>query len=67
MDNWITFWKYICLIGFGSYIISVLFIIPFGARDIFRLFKELGRNRDSKGTRKKIQDTRYKIQDTRYK
>ena len=49
MDNWITFWKYICLIGFGSYIISVLFIIPFGARDILRLFKELGKNNDSKG------------------
>ncbi len=47
MDNWIIFWKYICFIGFGSYIISVLFIIPFGARDILRLFKELGKNRDS--------------------
>ncbi|MCD4770262.1 MAG: hypothetical protein K8R35_08855 [Bacteroidales bacterium] len=51
MDNWITFWEYTCLIAFGSYIISVLFIIPFGARDILRLFKELGKTRDSRGTR----------------
>ena len=48
IDFFITFWKIICFIGFGSFILTVIIIIPFGAKDIFHLFRFLGRNRDEK-------------------
>ena len=41
MQFWITFWKYLCIIAIGSYVITVLVIIPLGGRDIFRLFRTL--------------------------
>ena len=48
MENWIIFWKAVCIIGFSSFILTVIVIIPLGARDIFRLFNVLGKNRDLK-------------------
>ena len=45
MELWILFWKIICFVGFTAFILTVLFIVPFGARDIIRLFKSLGRKR----------------------
>ncbi|MBL4885585.1 MAG: hypothetical protein JKY95_13765 [Planctomycetaceae bacterium] len=41
ITSWILFWKYLLIIGFGSFAILVLVIIPLGARDVFRLFKNL--------------------------
>ena len=38
---WIKFWETILIIGFGSFAILVLIVIPMGARDVFRLFKKL--------------------------
>jgi len=38
---WIKFWETVLTIGFGSFTILVLLIIPLGARDVFRLFKKL--------------------------
>ncbi|VAX42603.1 hypothetical protein MNBD_PLANCTO02-762 [hydrothermal vent metagenome] len=44
---WITFWKYLLYVGFGSFALLVLVVIPFGARDVFRLFKKLDDNKDN--------------------
>ena len=38
---WIKFWETVLTIGFGSFAILVLIVIPMGARDVFRLFKKL--------------------------
>jgi len=46
MNGWITFWKIVCIIGLGSFYLSVLVIIPLGARDITALLKQLGSKRD---------------------
>jgi hypothetical protein len=35
------------MIGFGSFVLTVLFIVPLGARDVLRLFKALSKNGDS--------------------
>jgi len=43
MSGWITFWKWACIVGVGSYFALVLVVIPFGAADIVRLFRDLGR------------------------
>ena len=40
---WIAIWKYVLLVGLGSYALLALVIIPFGARDIVRLFRKLDR------------------------
>ena len=49
---WIKFWEAVLTIGFGSFAILVLVVIPLGARDVFRLFKKLdagsGKNEDSR-------------------
>ena len=45
---WIQFWQYVLLIGLGSYALLALIIIPFGARDILRLFRKLDQS-DSSG------------------
>lgn len=42
MSGWITFWKWACTIGIGSFFVLVLVVIPLGARDIVRLFRDLG-------------------------
>lgn len=46
MEGWITFWKYVCIAGFGLFYLLVLFIIPLGAKDLFELFRRLGSGRD---------------------
>lgn len=38
---WIKFWEIVLTIGFGSFAILVLIVIPLGARDVLRLFKKL--------------------------
>ncbi len=38
---WIKFWEIILTIGFGSFAILVLIVIPLGARDVLRLFRKL--------------------------
>lgn len=50
MQGWIAFWKAVCIIGFVSFYILVLVIIPLGARDLRRLFRHLAReDRDPQG------------------
>ena len=44
---WITFWKYLLYVGFGSFAVLVLVVIPLGARDVFRLFKKLDNNNNN--------------------
>ena len=44
MEFWMTFWKYLCILAIGSYVLTVLVIIPLGGRDIFRLFRKLKDN-----------------------
>ena len=43
MENWILFWKCLLIAGIGAYLITVVLIIPFGARDIFDLLRALGK------------------------
>jgi len=43
MSGWITFWKWACIVGIGSFFVMVLLVIPCGAADILRLFRDLGR------------------------
>lgn len=40
---WIQFWKYVLIVGLGSYAVLALIIIPCGARDVYRLFQKLDR------------------------
>lgn len=49
MTHWALFWKFVCVIGFGSFALTVLYIVPLGARDVLRLFKSLGGQRDADG------------------
>lgn len=41
MDEWILFWKYLCGVGILIYMVTLVIIIPLGARDIFRLLNSL--------------------------
>ena len=43
METWIMFWKYLLIAGIGAFVISVLLIVPLGARDVISLFRELGK------------------------
>ena len=47
MENWIAFWKWVCVGGAVSFYAVFLLLVPLGARDIFRLFKTLDRRRNS--------------------
>lgn len=38
---WVTFWKVVLTVGLTSFFLLVMVVIPFGARDIMRLFKKL--------------------------
>ena len=38
---WVTFWQVVLVIGLSSFFLLALVVIPFGARDIMRLFKRL--------------------------
>ena len=41
MEAWLNFWKYLCIIGVVGYLVTVAYMVPWGARDIFRLFRKL--------------------------
>ena len=41
MDTWTEFWKYACLFGFAVFYLLVLVIIPLGAIDLMKLFRQL--------------------------
>ncbi len=41
MQAWITFWEWTCFLTFAGFYLTVLFIIPFGARDLILLFRHL--------------------------
>lgn len=41
-----TFWKVACIVGFASFYLLVVAIIPLGARDLLRLFRHLERGSD---------------------
>jgi hypothetical protein len=48
MEAWIAFWKYACLIGFAAFYLLVLAIIPLGAIDLAKLFRQLsGKSRET--------------------
>ena len=38
---WVTSWKVVLTVGLASFFLLVMVVIPFGARDIMRLFKRL--------------------------
>lgn len=40
---WIHVWQAVLLIGLGSYALLALIVVPCGAIDIYRLFKDLDR------------------------
>ena len=42
MDNWITFWKYVYIVGLASFFVVGAVIVPLGARDLMALFRRLG-------------------------
>jgi len=46
VDGWIAFWKIASTVGFVSFYILVLVVVPLGARDLFRLFRHLSRGSD---------------------
>ena len=41
MESWIAFWKYACLFGFAAFYVLVIAIIPLGAIDLVKLFRQL--------------------------
>lgn len=41
MEIWIDIWKYILILGIGVFALSVIVIVPLGARDIWTLVKRL--------------------------
>ena len=43
-SEWIMFWQTVLGIGLGSYVLMALIIIPFGARDVLKLFCKLDAN-----------------------
>ncbi len=45
MENWIFFWQVACIVGFVSFYLLVLVIIPLGAKDLRDLFRALMRPR----------------------
>ena len=43
---WIDIWKIVVIVGLGSFFLLVLIVIPFGARDLKRLFTTLDQNHE---------------------
>ena len=39
--GWIEFWKWLLIVGLGSFFLLVLVVLPLGARDLVRLFRRL--------------------------
>ena len=48
MQGWITFWKWACIAGIGSFFVLVLWVIPYGAWDIIKLFRDLSAGSDKR-------------------
>ena len=48
MEGWITFWKIACIVGFASFYLVVLVIIPLGARDLIWLLRHLSAKRTTR-------------------
>lgn len=40
---WIGFWKVVLTVGFGSFALLVVAVIPLGAMDIVKLFRKMDR------------------------
>lgn len=40
---WISFWKVVLTVGFGSFALLVVAVIPLGAMDIVKLFRRMDR------------------------
>jgi hypothetical protein len=53
MSGWIMFWKWACIVGIGSFFVMVLLVIPHGAADIVRLFRDLGRGGEGRAEEKR--------------
>jgi len=45
-QQWITFWEVVLTLGRGSYLVLAVVIVPFGIRDILRLFRHLDQRDD---------------------
>ena len=41
MEEWIAFWKIMSIVGFVSFYILVLFVVPLGAKDLLKFFRRL--------------------------
>ena len=41
MEAWISFWEILLIVVFALFYGVVLFIIPFGLKDVFALFRSL--------------------------
>jgi len=41
MDNWIELWAWVYKIGLGLFYLIAVVIVPLGARDMWRMFREL--------------------------
>ena len=48
LDGWVSFWTVACVVGFVAFYALVVAVVPLGARDIFRLFAHLSKDRDPK-------------------
>jgi len=47
MDNWIELWAWVYKIGLGTFYLMAIVIIPLGARDMWRMFRELNDRNNS--------------------
>ena len=41
MNGWITFWTWVYIIGCSLVVLMVLILVPFGIRDLARLYRLL--------------------------
>ena len=41
IDNWEILWKWVLIVGLGSFFLLSLVVLPLGARDLLRLFRRL--------------------------
>ncbi len=48
MSGWLALWKWACIIGLGTYFVLVLWVIPCGAWDCIKLFRDLSAGSDKR-------------------
>ena len=41
INTWIEIWKWVLIIGLGSFFLLAIVVLPLGARDLVRLFRRL--------------------------